>query len=950
MVEAKIREVKADAAVITEAELPPGEAPNLAGYDTFLPNISKSRRARVVVFVRKALHAEQLPSPVDVPIVAVRSGTSSLIGIYRQFALPTNQTKADTVRGLRFEGEQLDAIIQLIQDVSDRSKAMYVTGDLNLDLARKEDGSYYRGALLDRWLGEVSLLGLEWAKTGPTFLSDGLYDGNRREATIDHMYSRSHDDFHAETMDDALSDHLPVLATLRDCGLETSGKLKRRERDWKLMDSEALCLGLLDNDWADFLNLSSADEAVSVLQNAIIKALNVAVPIREYETPNYKVRLQPDTRAAIRARNEARKNGALHFKHLRNKALSLVRRDYVVNNVAKIKKGGQAAAWRIVADACGKGRTGGLPLPEGCMNDEEASNQCNQFYIEKIRKLRDNLKKEADVENDTNLSVVNAVKARDSEFQFCCIGTKDIKKAISQLSAKNAVGVDDIPVTVYKAAISVLALPLTHVINLIIEERQWPDTWKEAIIIPVLKAGKPKSDIGSFRPVSLLCAISKIAERVLFNQMYEFIEANSILPPEQHGFRSGRGVDTALASMLTRAAGYLDAGKKVTVAAFDYSAAFDTVEPEVLLSKTAWLGDAAKSLLRSYLTGRRQRVRWNEESSSLLEVEYGVPQGSVLGPLLFVILTSDLPAIVRSTTAMASSELGPTSVRDAAASVRDTRVPSLDVEVDCGLYADDTSCLVASRSWVTNGEAVEAAADCIARYSRRNGLHLNPSKTQTLKIAPDTPASYTLDLLGISLNKNLSFGAHHKKLLADLRRRIGVIRRLRTRLSRGPLLCEIANALVIGKVQSCAWITRRIRVERSQGPSQVSVEDTGIQVALNDLSRELLGIRRKDRVKVTDLANRTGIPTLNEIATKQAAVAAWRAVNVEAGALENVLVPFDGRTRGATGGLRRPASTRSIAAMNLSTAWNWCEDLRTAATLSGARAAAKKLAFEARWA
>ena len=945
-VDAKIRDLDVDAAVIAEAELTAGEVPTLTGYDTFLPKVSKSKKARVVIFVRKELHVEQMPTPADVPIVAVQASTSTLVGIYRQFALPSTSEKVDTVRGLAFEIEQLGIIIQCLGDLSDKCKAMYICGDLNLDLARKEDKSYYRGALLERWLGEVCFLGLEWARTDSTFLSDGVYNGSRRKATIDQVYSRSHADVHAKTLDDSLSDHLPVLAITGGNQPRLARRQKFRERNWKALDPEVLCLALLGNDWTEFLSIPKVSEAVAFLKDAIIYALDVVAPVHEYETPNNMVRLRQDTRATIQARNQARRRGAPHFRQLRNKALSLVRRDYITKNISMIKKEGQAAAWRIVADACGKGKGSELPLPNVCKNDVEAANHCNKFFIEKVRKLRENLGGDVcsgmDVDSDINLGDTGTNK-----FRFKSIGTSDIKKAVSQLRAGNTVGVDGIPITVFKAAISVLALPLTHVVNLILKECVWPDDWKEAIIVPVLKAGKPRLDVSSYRPVSLLCAISKVVERVLHNQITEFVETKFLLPEEQHGFRSGRGVDTALATMLTKAAKALDAGRKVALAAFDYSAAFDTVEPDILLSKTKWLEDGAKSLLRSYLLGRRQRVRWNKELSNLIEVEYGVPQGSVLGPLLFIILTSDLPATVKAAT---TSALDKISTVDTMASIGDVVASPSGAEVNFNLYADDTSGLISSESWEITDQVRNLAASSIAKYSCLNGLHLNSAKTQILKLAPETPASFTLNLLGVSMNKALSFSSHHKKMLLDLKRRIGIIRRLQTTLSRGPLLNEIARSLVVGKVQSCAWITRKIRIEGGQGSARGSTEDTATQVALNDLSRVLLGIKREDRVRVEDLSNKTGIPTLNEISTRQAAVAAWKAVNAKTKALEGILIPYDYRTRGAAEGLRRPASISCLAATNLATAWNNSEDLRSASTLSRARVAAKKLASEARWA
>ena len=118
------------------------------------------------------------------------------------------------------------------------------------------------------------------------------------------------------------------------------------------------------------------------------------------------------------------------------------------------------------------------------------------------------------------------------------------------------------------------------------------------------------------------------------------------------------------------------------------------------------------------------------------------------------------------------------------------------------------------------------------------------------------------------------------------------------------------------------------------------------QRVLNTVARTLLGVRMADRLKVMDLADRSSLPTLNEIVVKQAAVAAWKAAN--GGALQDLLQPFDSRSRGSSLNLRRPSSTRCIAAYNMADTWNASEQLRAAKTLTQAKTAAKKFASAVR--
>ena len=353
----------------------------------------------------------------------------------------------------------------------------------------------------------------------------------------------------------------------------------------------------------------------------------------------------------------------------------------------------------------------------------------------------------------------------------------------------------------------------------------------------------------------------------------------------------------------------LDHGKRVGISAFDFSAAFDTVEAEVLESKLPWASKQAKKLILNYLHGGKQRVSWNGCVSRTNEVEYGVRQGSVLGPLLFILLTGDLPESV-------------------------TRDTNPEAQTTVNLYADDTSSVTVAETWDVVEKTMSKVTTNLERYSSTNGLCLNIEKTQTLKLNPKETS--TLKILGVELNRSVGFADHHATMLMDLRRRAGVVRRLATKMSRGRLLSTIARSLVIGKVQCNAWVTRRARLNPEQPHTG---DDVATQRVLNSVARTLLGVRMADRLRAVDLADRASLPTLNEIVVKQAAIAAWKAVN--GGALNDLLQPFDTRSRGSSLNLRKPSSTRCIAASNMADTWNASEQLRAAKTLTQAKSAAK---------
>ena len=151
------------------------------------------------------------------------------------------------------------------------------------------------------------------------------------------------------------------------------------------------------------------------------------------------------------------------------------------------------------------------------------------------------------------------------------------------------------------------------------------------------------------------------------------------------------------------------------------------------------------------------------------------------------------------------------------------------------------------------------------------------------------------------------------------------------------------RSLVIGRLQCNAWVTRPARVISQSGLSQ---NKNPAQVILNDLARVLLGVTRADRYRSEDLLDKANVPTLNQIVVRQAAVSAWRTAN--GGVLEETLLTFDSRTRGANSNLRRPVSQRCTATKNMTICWNSSKALRSATTLQEARTVAKSMAKEVR--
>ena len=315
---------------------------------------------------------------------------------------------------------------------------------------------------------------------------------------------------------------------------------------------------------------------------------------------------------------------------------------------------------------------------------------------------------------------------RSEDLKLKSVSPLLVDKIIKELNNSKSSGLDNVDTYIIKL-IRPYIVAITHIVNTSLSSGQFPAKYKIAKVIPLHKGKEaPSSQPKSYRPISILPVVSKVIERVVQTQITSYMNNAQLFHPNHHAYRSFHSTTTAMLSMQDAWIEAAEHGLHAGVVMIDMSAAFDVVDIPILLKKCEILNFNPETLkwLESYLTQRQQKVYIGGHFSSTISLEAGVPQGSILGPLLNTIYTLDFPEVVHQ--------------EDCPHKHQENLVKFCTMCTECGglcCYADDSTYILSAKSTEELSTQLEMKFKVMSNYLAENRLCINSDKTHLLSMS-----------------------------------------------------------------------------------------------------------------------------------------------------------------------------------------------------------------------
>ena len=775
----------------------------IEGYNAFAAGATCSAHGGVVSYVEESLKVE----------IKLKFGSKFWDGI---FLLITGQgikpfLLANIYRAPRNDNTSIEGFFKefkpIIQSFNNNYKNMVICGDINLDLIRVNEREKY-ASFLDFMLS----VGLCPKITFPTRFA------KYSASLLDVIFIKNSDEFLQSTtksgiLYSAISDHCGCFTVMNTV----------RPKEKQISYVEIVCEdnqsmskfynAMLKTNTMSKLNkdvFADPNETYITIEDDITRNMKKFLPTKQVKFNKYKHKktswITTDLMQCLRIRDnlyrrwKSRSPSAVDYITLKSEFHSYSKNVSKLIRHAKLNyyqaefdkfKGNIKKKWRTINAILNRNRRvnkfpSHIISPKGKICEKQKIvNELNEYFCNVGQTLAKKIP-------TSTLNYSNYLQKHiTSCFSFSMVDTNTVTNILKNFKPKSSKGWDGISMKILKFIASILAEPLKLLINQSLMTNIFPTKLKIAKILPLLK--KPNNyQIDNFRPISLLPCISKVIEKCVFNQVYEYFERNKLIYGSQYGYRKSHSTETACLELVDKLHKQLDTSQSPFCVFIDLSKAFDTINHAILLSKLKYYGldDNAVAWFNSYLTNRKQFVEVEGVKSEISDISTGVPQGSTLGPLLFIIYMNDINDV---------SNLFETI-----------------------LFADDTFLNSIMSLFPMNdnhkkSQAINKELHKITDWLRANKLSLNVKKTKYMlfRYSQKKPNSLPqlnlkmngfsiekvkhFNFLGLTISETLSWKPHLDKIRTMIAKTVGTMNRIKNQVNK-TILLTIYNSLILSRL------------------------------------------------------------------------------------------------------------------------------------------------------
>ena len=739
----------------------------------------------------------------------------------------------------------LDHLNQCLPSINTAKCDLFILGDWNVNYKNTLSPNYKK------------LVFFENCNNLRQIIKETTRNTDKSKTLIDLILTNTNDIAASGTLNAFISDHQPIFVIKKKVRTKPN-RVSFEGRSYKNLNLDLLLTNLREQDWENFFTLTDPEQAWLALQKEITEELDKQCPVRKSTIRHYVPDwIGPELKELTKDRDYFYKKAKLTnsvddwniAKHLRNVANSGIRKakaDFVQRKLSEFAKDG-SKFWRelkqIYPSAKSKANKGKIqlicgktkrPIPES-----ETASYINDYFVNvgnfttanKATNPNSTPAKNTNTKRGKRNKRTNRRSSQSTTYQaqlqshsqppwsLTDFTEDEVIEVIKTIEPTKSSGLLNINNNTLKSILKILAAQITQIFNVSIRTGSFPTSWKNALVIPIHKKGD-LSSVSNYRPISLLPQPGKLLEKLVHNRLTDYIEHNELLSNKQHGFRKHKSTLDALHQLTSQINVNMDKRLPTLVTFIDFKKAFDCVQHDLLIAKIKLLNldDITIKWLEDYLMQREQRVLANNVQSQSLQITQGVPQGSIIGPLMYIIYANNITRIFKG--------------------------------CEVALYADDTVLYTKCKSWKTALRDMQVSLNALAKWCKLNGIFVNCCKTKymlfgskvTLAKCKDREIKLAIDnepiararnysYLGVTLDEQLNYELHAQGIFRKVKNKLIQLRAMRYFLTRKAALLVYKNMILPILEYGDIFLSSLSKITKKK---LQTLQNKALRIALND--------------------------------------------------------------------------------------------------------------------